>query len=285
MIRVSVWPFGRCAVTTVGALVLTGAAQAQVVFTAAGVNAAAITPTVATFRSALGALNPNVAGSFGAGRREINWDGVPDAFAAPNNLPSNFFNANSPRGVLFATPGTGFAVSANANNPTSTAAQFGNIDPAYSRMFEPFSAQRLFTALGSNVTDVTFFVPGSATSALTRGFGVVFSDVDLAATTSLSFFSQSNALLGTFFATPSGGDEGFSFLGVDFGAASVARVRITSGNQVLATGNLQVDLVVMDDFIYGEPIVAIPEPGTYALIFAGLGALALAQRRRRAAHV
>ena len=184
--------------------------------------------------------------------------------------------------MLFATPGTGFAVSADTSNPTSTAAQFGNIDPTYTRFFEPFSAQRLFTALGSNVTDVSFFVPGSATSALTRGFGVVFSDVDLASTTSLSFFSQSNALLGTFFATPSGGDEGFSFLGVDFGTASVARVRITSGNQVLAAGNLQADLVVMDDFIYGEPIVAVPEPGTYALMLAGLGAIALAQRRRKA---
>ena len=36
------------------------------------------------------------------GRREINWDGVADGFAAPNNLPANFFNKNSPRGVVFA---------------------------------------------------------------------------------------------------------------------------------------------------------------------------------------
>src|SRR5437868_8958461 len=40
-------------------------------------------------------------------RSEINWDGVPDALAAPNNLPANFFNVNSPRGVVLATPGTG----------------------------------------------------------------------------------------------------------------------------------------------------------------------------------
>ena len=31
--------------------------------------------------------------------------------SAPNNLPANFFNVNSPRGVIFATPGTAFQVS------------------------------------------------------------------------------------------------------------------------------------------------------------------------------
>jgi hypothetical protein len=33
--------------------------------------------------------------------------------------------------------------------------------------------------------------------------------------------------------------------------------------------------------IFGNP-VPVPEPGTYALLFAGLGMLALTQRRRRA---
>ena len=48
---------------------------------AAGTSAAAIQSAVDAYRADLGALNPNVAGSFGSGRREINWD-VPDAFAA-----------------------------------------------------------------------------------------------------------------------------------------------------------------------------------------------------------
>ena len=144
----------RClAAAALGALALSGAAQAQVVFTAAGANAAVITPTVDAFRSALGALNPNVAGSVGAGRREINWDGVPDAFAAPNNLPSNFFNVNSPRGVVFATPGSGFQVSADTVNPASTPIEFGNVNPGFPALFRTFSAQRLFSAVGSNVTE------------------------------------------------------------------------------------------------------------------------------------
>ena len=104
---------------------------APIIFSASGANAASIQATVDAFRASLGALNANVAGSFGSGRREINWDGVPDALAAPNNLPANFFNVNSPRGVVFSTPGTGFEVSAKTGNPTSTTTQFGNIDPNY----------------------------------------------------------------------------------------------------------------------------------------------------------
>src|SRR5262245_41254973 len=85
---------------------------AAVVFEASGATPDDIRATVEDYRTLLGTLNPNVPGSFASGRREINWDAVPDAFAAPNNLPANFFNANSPRGVVFFTRGSGFQVSA-----------------------------------------------------------------------------------------------------------------------------------------------------------------------------
>ncbi|MGB4225828.1 MAG: hypothetical protein WBJ68_04090 [Candidatus Dechloromonas phosphoritropha] len=55
----------------------------------------------------------------------------------------------------------------------------------YPTFFEPFSQQRLFTALGSTVSDINIFIPGSTTAALSRGFGVVFSDVDANNSTSL----------------------------------------------------------------------------------------------------
>src|SRR3954452_16404465 len=87
---------------------LTPTAAAPVTFSGSGSSPAGIQAVVDAYRTDLGTLNPNVPGSFGSGRREINWDGVPDALAAPNLLPANFFNINSPRGVVFTTAGTGF---------------------------------------------------------------------------------------------------------------------------------------------------------------------------------
>jgi len=246
---------------------------ALVTFSASGANASDIQATVDSFRTALGALNPNVVGSLGTGRREINWDGVPDASSAPNILPPNFFNVNSPRGVLFSTPGTGFQVSANA--ATATPVEFGNINASYPGLFKTFSAQRLFTALGSNVIDVNFFVPGTATPAFTTGFGAVFSDVDLANTTSIQFFDLANVSLATVFAPSITGNETLSFVGGLFNAGEhVGRVRITSGNSALGSNESlpTADLVVMDDFIYAEPraITAVPGPASLSLFLLGV---------------
>src|SRR3954464_3010304 len=206
-----------------------------ITFSASGANPAAIQSTVDAFRANLGTLNPNVAGSFGSGRREINWDGVPDAASAPNPFPAHFLNVTSPRGVVFSTPGSGFQVSATA--ASGTPVNFGNIDPSYSNTFTTFSPQRLFTPIGSNIVDVNFFVPGSTTPALTKGFGAVFSDVDLANTTAIQFFDIMGASLGVFFApNVAGASQTLSFLGVSFVSAIVARVRITNGNFALSAG-------------------------------------------------
>ena len=62
-----------------------------------GANPAAIQAAVDQFRADLGSLNPNNGQSFGSGRREINWDGVPNNLASPNPISGDFFNTTSPR--------------------------------------------------------------------------------------------------------------------------------------------------------------------------------------------
>ncbi len=238
---------------------------------------AGIAPVRDTFRLAVGGGTVAGAnGSFGGLRREINWDGVPASLSDPNLLPGNFFNTTSPRGAVFTTPGTGFLVSANAGLGTPTL--FG-----FPSDFQTFSPQKLFTAVNSNITDVRFFVPGTSIAGTTTGFGALFVDVELPTSSRLEFYDASDALLESR-AVPSAGNQSLSFLGLTVSGGSIGRVRIVSGANTIVLdgvlGNPVDDVVVMDDFIYAEPLAAlvVPEPGSLVLLGAGL---ALASMRRR----
>ena len=264
--------------TTITAAFALGSTAAYATFTtfeATGANPAAITPTRDAFRLQIGGgVVAGANGSFGGLRREINWDGVPDVRADANLLPANFFNTNSPRGAVFSTPGTGFLVSANAGQPAAPLFGFAND-------FQTFSTQRLFTAIGSNIVDVSFFVPGTGIASTTSAFGLIFTDVEVAGDTKMEFFSASNALLYTRDALVAG-NQGLTFLGASANSGEqISRVRITSGkNSILSNGvlaNPTDDVVVMDDFLYAEP-AAVPEPTT-ALF--GLALFGLAATRRR----
>lgn len=242
-------------IVIVGGLVAASQADAgPVVYQATGANAAAIQATVTSFRSALGdPNNANTAGSQAAGRREINWDG--GGAAANVGIFPNPMTTFSARGAVFTTPGT--ALEQSAAGGGTDPADFAEINPTYAGLFAPFSSPRMFSALNSNIVDVHFFVPGSTTvRAATTGFGAVFTDVDSATSTKMEFFSPDDVLLWEGFVPATPGSESLSFLGATFTAGEVVGwVRITSGNAALGpdeTGSI--DLVVMDDFIYGEPV-------------------------------
>lgn len=228
-----------------------------------GETAAKLRPTVNLFRADLGGgAVIGADGSFLGQRREISWDGVGAFNAPPNELPGDFFNVTSPRGVVMSSPGTGFQVSSKISDNTGLAANFGHINPAYTSTFLPFSGERLFTALDSNVVDVDFFVPGTNKPAYVKGFGAIFSDIDITSSTIVEFFDPTGVSLGAF-VVPAGvpalgqTTPTFSFLGVSSSDLKIGRVRITSGTSSLGTTQTDDpptrDLVVMDDFIYGEP--------------------------------
>ena len=241
---------------------------AAIVRSASGATPADIQATVDQFRTDVSAgagLNAPGTGPFSVGRREINWDGVPDSFSDPNPLPGDFFNNNSKRGAVLSTAGTSLLVSADSSNSTSTPVRFSSLNPSYLTNFQTFSPERLFTALGSTIVDVTFFEPASPTTPATvNGFGSVFTDVEIAGSTTIEYFDAQGQSLGVFTA-PTAANGGLSFLGVSFNAGEqVSAVRITSGNTTLGAANNDgpgADVVVMDDFIYGEPFQDVDNDG------------------------
>jgi len=254
------------------------ALASSITFSAAGTDVASITPTVNAFRAAIGGVNnANAAGPLATGRREINWDGGGGVVAtAPAGTPFNGFQ--NTRGALFTTPGTGFVQA----TPGGLDTFFGRVDGLYDLTFDAFSLERVFTPVASNITDTTFFIPGSGgtSPATVTAFGAVFSDVDQANISSLQFFDVNGASLGTFFVPAILGQNTFSFLGVQFNGELVFRVRITTGDQVLSQTNTLFDQVVLDDFIFSEP-QAVPEPSSLVLLLTGASFVGWSLRRRQ----
>jgi hypothetical protein len=253
----------------VGGLIAAGSADAApVIREAVATDAIGIQATVDQFRADCG--NPDngiTAGSQPGGRRQIGWDGNPTGpptLSVPGPM-LNFIN----RGTTFFTPGVGLEISGEVPGAPTSTARFAEINPAYFTQFGVFSPPRLFAALNSNIVDVVFHVPGDSTvAAATNGFGAVFTDVDSAVTTKMEFYAPDGTLLFEKTVLAGAGDAYLSFLGVSFNAGElIGRVRITSGNAALGpveAGTL--DLVVMDDFIFGEPVPTaglsiVPESG------------------------
>jgi hypothetical protein len=241
------------------------------VFQAAGRTAESIQSSVDAFRAALGEPNnANNPGPLASGRREINWDGggpPVDATTAPVTPFDVFLNT---RGGQFTTPGLGLSQAPPSGGPQGGLEGLFN-NPTYGEIFSAFSPLRLFTPVGSNITEALFFVPGfmGKFPATVRGFGAVFTDVDepngvgsllrrgnpRMASTLMEYFDQNGNLIFSGFVPASPGDGSLSFFGIVFDDARIARVRITAGNVPPGPNdnNADNDIVVMDDFIYGEP--------------------------------
>lgn len=211
-----------------------------------------LTGALTEFRAVLGEpANGAGDGPQAAGRREIRWDGVPADQSNNDAFPADFFRNN---GLITTTDGIGTRVSDN---------DFGDINPDYAEQFESFSKVKTFMASGSTRMTLTFRVPGTDTQALTSGVGIVFSDVDRAGAAYMTLYTEDNTDLGTYTAPVRTDAAGHSFVGVAYDRPLVARVEVFAGEAALAAATDDVtdggahDLVVTDDFLFGEPQVRV----------------------------
>lgn len=224
------------------------------VFAATG--GANVTQRVTDFQNALGGVNNGNGAAAATGFRRVNWDGgvVP---LNVNTFPFNLFNdsaAGVPRGILVGAAGNGLRA---AND------DFAAINATYAAQFNPFSNTVTFSPTTTNILWAKF-EPADVRGvpASTHGFGAVFADVDTAGSTSIEFFNGATSL-GVFNVTPRSDATGHSFLGVTWqNGVRVTSVKLKLGSGTLAAGTGDVtdnaanpDLVVVDDFIYGEPQV------------------------------
>jgi hypothetical protein len=244
-------------------LFVTVSNSAPLIRMASGLNTFNITPTIATFRQDVGGVNNGVGGSYTSGMRELNWDDVPDSLASPYQFPYDFYNKNSPLGIIFNTalesdlPYTSMMVSV-PDDPASQYVRFKHFaadNGVLNRKFKPYSGTRVFGGAETNRINVNFYIPGTNTPATVSGFGAVFTDVDFEGF--ISLYDESGKLILT--QSIPHIDNGLSFLGISFSDGTrIARADVWIGNMPLRWENgecgvCNVDYAAMDNVIFSEP--------------------------------
>lgn len=213
-----------------------------------------ITAELNEFRQLLGSTLNEAPGAQG-GRREVNWDGIPDSLLG-KPLPQDFFNpvGNDP---ALAVRQKGLVYQSTGNFMVSNSG-FAEINSQAAGQFNAFSGKITFANVNNELWDIAPEIPGEATAATVKGFGIVFSDVDKAHSTFIEFFGEKGSL-GKFFVPARDNNSSFSFLGVYFKNERIRRIRVghdgtlASGGKDISNGGTH-DLVVLDDFLYDEPV-------------------------------
>ena len=232
-----------------------------IVFQAAGPTVASIQSMIDAFRAALGGVNNgNVPGPLAEGRREINWDG--GGSTATSLVPTPFDGFLVTRGARFTTRGIGF-VQAPADG---LAATFNNA--TYATIFQAFSPIAPVHVARIQPDDRAVFRAGWRAKCRQRSrLSVRSSPTSIRSTASRTRPRRccSTACMGALIfqadVPASKGDGSLSFVGVLFDAATIARVRLKTGNVAPGPNDSnRREVVMMDDFIFGEPqAIGVPD--------------------------
>jgi len=225
-------------------------------------NAQGLERAVNKFKALLGGqANSAQTGPLKDGFRVINWDG-----GAPFDMPFDFFNTNAPLGALFFAKGNKFAISNPMGEPVDD--KFDSINARAAKNFIVFSKERLFTPVKGNILVTKFRVPGKNIPAAVSGFGAVYVDVRRWRTSFLDLRDARGCRIIRVYVPPK--RKGLSFVGVRVKSvqyrkhgkwykanapAPVYKATMKLGNTPISSKRYysKTDIVVTDDFIYGEP--------------------------------
>ena len=136
---------------------------------------------------------------------------------------------------------------------------FATINEEAASEFSAFSGTKTFANTTAVKWDVKFQKASTTESASVQSFGLVFSDVDKNNSTSLEFFNGEKSI-GKYFVPAHDATSSFSFLAVQFRNKERITSVTVSHDGFLAEGTRDIsvggtrDLVVLDDFIYSEPV-------------------------------
>ncbi|PXF39646.1 hypothetical protein BWQ96_03556 [Gracilariopsis chorda] len=239
-----------------------------IILTDAAHKAAGINGTVLRYKELLGGDdNGNAPGPLEKGQRSINWD----AGIVPFNMPGDFFNTRVTRGAVLMAKGGKFAVS-NPAMPPPEDDRFSSLLPkSISNQFRRFSLERLFTPVLSNRFAIKFQIPAKTDAAKVSGFGAVFTDVDKVRRTTMVYLDKNGCRIAKINVPPKG--RGLSFAGLVVvdkynpkkTIPVISKVLVKLGNTPVSRFSelrrfhgyrprRRTDVVVMDDFFYGEPM-------------------------------
>lgn len=216
----------------------------------------------AAFKAAIGGVNNGtVPSQQPSGLRSLTWDGIgissPDpAVATPINAHTAALTASAvqPFGLELASP------VAVANDG------FASVNPETFGRLAAFTAPNDAAAIGGNTLELDLVAPATTGSTpvprATRGLGVMFMNVTVPNTTSVSYY-DGTALLATAYA-PTTATGSPSFVGDLFSNPVVTRVVITLGSAMIfgwdgstvspgPADSLSTNLVAADDVVLAEP--------------------------------